>query len=119
MLLRLTESATIRPAVVASPVLEIVPLDEPRGYGLVGELDLATAPQVSEVLRRECSQPGHVVLDLSKLRFMDSSGLHAIIQACERLDTNDKLILRNPSTPVQRVLDIAGVDSVPGLRVER
>src|SRR4051812_6466942 len=42
---------------------------------VAGELDLATAPELDEVLHgleRECAR---IVLDLSQLRFIDSTGL--------------------------------------------
>jgi anti-anti-sigma factor len=58
-----------------------------RGGGvrlaLVGELDLATAPRLEERLAqlREEGQP--VLLDLSRLEFIDSSGLRVVIRAFE------------------------------------
>jgi hypothetical protein len=36
---------------------EVVPREAPRAFKLVGELDLATAPRLDEMLRRECALP--------------------------------------------------------------
>ncbi|HEY6526824.1 MAG TPA: STAS domain-containing protein [Solirubrobacteraceae bacterium] len=50
---------------------------------LRGELDLATAPQVAEVLDGLAPDAGgvrHIVLDLRGLTFMDASGLHALVR---------------------------------------
>ena len=50
---------------------------------LRGELDLATAPQVAEVLDGLAPDAGgvrHIVLDLRGLTFMDASGLHGLVR---------------------------------------
>jgi anti-anti-sigma factor len=50
---------------------------------LRGELDLATAPQVAEVLdglAPDAEGVRHIVLDLRGLTFMDASGLHELIR---------------------------------------
>jgi anti-anti-sigma factor len=48
---------------------------------VAGEWDLAARPRVSDALRRALAQrPARLVLDLSRLTFIDSSGLHAAIE---------------------------------------
>lgn len=47
---------------------------------LAGELDLATVPQVEQVLA-DHSGDGCVVLDLSRLGFIDSTGISLILRA--------------------------------------
>ena len=48
---------------------------------VVGELDLATAPELARTLH-ESQQLAHLtVLDLRELAFMDCSGVHAIVNA--------------------------------------
>jgi anti-anti-sigma factor len=50
---------------------------------LRGELDLATAPRVAEVLdglELDAAGVRHVVLDLRGLTFMDASGLHELLR---------------------------------------
>jgi anti-sigma B factor antagonist len=52
---------------------------------LVGELDLATAGRLESELRRvERDRPPVLVLDLRRLRFIDSTGLRLIIGAAAR-----------------------------------
>jgi anti-sigma B factor antagonist len=54
-----------------------------------GELDIASAPVLSEALDlAEESRPGHLVIDLADLTFMDSTGISVLVGArtrvCER-----------------------------------
>jgi ABC-type transporter Mla MlaB component len=51
---------------------------------IAGELDLATAPDLELVWGETQAQAGMVVLDLRELTFMDSSGVHAIVDASVR-----------------------------------
>lgn len=55
-----------------------------------GELDSITAPEVRATFDEVVlSQPGSVVLDLSSLRVIDSSGVGAIVSLFKRLRTTD------------------------------
>jgi anti-anti-sigma factor len=99
--------------------LLILPLGEkPRGHRLVGELDISNADQLAEILREECGQPGDVILDISGLRFMDSSGLHVVLDACDQL-RDGRLIMRNPTPAIDRVFQIAGIERVEGIRIQK
>ena len=51
-----------------------------------GELDLAAAPQLTQVLRDAVIRARLLVLDLRELTFIDSSGVHAIVDACVRAE---------------------------------
>jgi anti-sigma B factor antagonist len=75
---------------------------------LVGELDLSTVAKVQEELRRvEASSPPTLVVDLSKLSFLDSTGLRCIVTADERARSEGRriVIVRGPEA-VQRVFAI-------------
>jgi len=51
-----------------------------------GELDVLTAPRLAGTLLQTIRQePGDVVIDLSQTRFIDSVGLHALLNAQRRL----------------------------------
>jgi anti-anti-sigma factor len=79
---------------------------------LVGELDLSTVAKVQEELRRiEASSPATVVVDLSKLTFLDSTGLRCIVTADERAREEGRrmVIVRGPD-PVQRVFAITRLE---------
>jgi anti-anti-sigma factor len=79
---------------------------------LVGELDLSTVAKVQEELRRvEANAPATLVVDLSKLTFLDSTGLRCIVTADERAREEGRriVIVRGPD-PVQRVFAITRLD---------
>jgi anti-sigma B factor antagonist len=77
---------------------------------VIGELDMATTPMFSNVLGAVRGNHPRVVVDLSRVDFMGSSGVAAILRAREDLaDSGQDLVLRLPSRPVQRVLELTGV----------
>ena len=79
---------------------------------LVGELDLSTVAKVQEALRSiEASSPATLVVDLSKLSFLDSTGLRCIVTADERARQEGRriVIVRGPDA-VQRVFAITRLD---------
>ena len=79
---------------------------------LVGELDLSSVTKVQEELRRvEASAPPTLVVDLSKLTFLDSTGLRCIVTADERARSEGRriVVVRGPD-PVQRVFSITRLD---------
>jgi anti-anti-sigma factor len=98
--------------------LRILPLDEPGSYNLIGELDDSTANLLAEVLRKEGPASGDVVLDLSGVTFMDSSGVHTLLVGSSWL-RNGHLILRNPTPPIDQIFELVGIERVKSIRVER
>jgi stage II sporulation protein AA (anti-sigma F factor antagonist) len=79
---------------------------------LFGELDLATADAAAdEIGRVEADDARSIVLDLSGLTFMDSSGVRLMLTAHARSrgDANRLTMLRGGAA-VQRVLEMCGVD---------
>jgi anti-sigma B factor antagonist len=76
-----------------------------------GELDAYSAPGLEEeVAKLLADEVTELVFDLSETKFLDSSGLRAILTAQRRLaDRDGKLALRAPSEPVRRLLDITGL----------
>jgi anti-sigma B factor antagonist len=95
--------------------LQITPTDE--GFRLDGELDMATAEDLSQLLRDAASNEGPVVLDFSGVSFMDSSGLRALLEAAGKTDEDRSVIILNPTAQVRRVLEISIPGGTPGLEV--
>lgn len=79
---------------------------------LRGELDLSTVGKVQDELRRvEASSPSLVVLDLSKLTFLDSTGLRCLVTADERArEQGRRVVLVRGPDPVQRVFSITRLE---------
>jgi anti-sigma B factor antagonist len=79
---------------------------------LHGELDISTASRLEDDLRRiEADAPPVLILDLSRLEFMDSSGLRMLIAADTRArEAGRRLVLIKGNDMVQRVLRLTGLD---------
>jgi anti-sigma B factor antagonist len=79
-----------------------------------GALDLLTAPQLADALQPLLDTGGRTVLvDLSAVTFLDSTGLTCLIAAYRTTrNTGARLALIAPSPPVRRMLDLTGVDQV-------
>jgi anti-sigma B factor antagonist len=74
-----------------------------------GELDMASAPELDAALVRLAAEDGleAVVLDLSGLDFMDSSGLRTVVVAARRAaEQGVRFALVRGGEPVHRVFDI-------------
>lgn len=95
--------------------LDITATEE--GYRLTGELDMATADDLSALLQGESGRELPVVLDFEGISFMDSSGLRVLLEAARAEDGGTAIVIVRPSEQVQRVLDISIPGGVPGLEV--
>lgn len=78
---------------------------------VAGELDLASGPELEAELERVAGPDTRLlVIDLSGLDFMDSTGLSIIVRAHQRLGGQGcELGLVRGSPQVQRLLDLTGV----------
>ena len=89
----------------------------PRNWSVLappGEIDLATQGYLDLLVDTEWSPDSHLVIDLTGVRFIDSTGLHWLFSAREkavRADREMRLIVREGSPP-DRLLTIAGVREV-------
>ena len=76
---------------------------------VAGEIDLATAPQLADCLREH--QDTDVIVDLSQVSFLDSSGINALVQAYRRLRGQGRsLRAAHEQDHVRAVLKASGVD---------
>lgn len=79
---------------------------------LEGEIDMSVRAEVTAALRAAALEgSGPVVVDLSAVTFMDSSGLSAIADLVGAVDGR-AVHLRGPRPPVLRVLELCGLDQV-------
>ena len=96
----------------------VLAVDETDGVVVVrpkGELDIATAPLLDEILRELAGRGASAVLDLSELAFIDSSGIRSVLSAyaASRRDGFGLTMLPGPPA-VMRVLELSGVrDRLP------
>ena len=86
------------------------------GFRLDGELDMATADDLSQIFR-DAPSNDPIVLDFSGVSFMDSSGLRALLEGAGQPTGCGPVVIVNPSAQVRRVLDISIPGGTPGLEV--
>jgi stage II sporulation protein AA (anti-sigma F factor antagonist) len=82
---------------------------------LSGELDHHAADSVRTELDTALSRRrgAKVVLDMSKLTFMDSSGIGVVLGRYKKVkEAGGKLSVRGPSDKMDRILRLAGIYSV-------
>ena len=92
--------------------LSIDQRDSVAQLSLQGEFDLAAAEQFERQLKSlEAKKPKLIVIDLRKVRFIDSTGLQQILKADARSRQNGfrLTIVRGPAN-VHRVFEITGMD---------
>lgn len=79
---------------------------------LHGELDLASAPVFSDQLHHATAgDAAAIVVDLSELDFMDSTGLRSILEAHQRCGDSGRRFAVVPGTrQVARLLEVARVE---------
>jgi len=94
----------------------VVLLEPPNGVRLLGELDVASVP---DVWTRLDAGGGDVELDCAGLTFIDAAGLRLFVAAqaaCEARGA--KLSIVSPSRCVVRLLALTGLDAVLDVRAE-
>jgi anti-anti-sigma factor len=85
---------------------------------LIGELDLATVLEFQAAM--EAAPPdGTLTLDLAELTYIDSSGLHAIVECANQLNGRAPVHVVNARDHVLRVLEIVRLDQHENIAVER
>ncbi|MDQ1461843.1 MAG: hypothetical protein QOI08_3327 [Actinomycetota bacterium] len=85
-----------------------------RVVNLVGEIDIANADALGEQLDQLIGAGAdRLVVDLSALDFMDSSGIAMLLRAAGRVDS---MSVRNPTDAVRRIIECTGLAET--LRIE-
>jgi anti-sigma B factor antagonist len=78
-----------------------------------GEIDLYTAPAMRDCLAAATKSSSRVLIDLSGVTFLDSTGLGVMLGALGRAGHEDQpLVLVGSTSLVRRVLEITRLDQV-------
>lgn len=78
---------------------------------LTGELDLYNAQVVrDELFAVAAHAPDRVVVDLSAVTFIDSTGLGVLIEAQTQLANRQAFLLAAPGLETRRALELSGLD---------
>ena len=87
----------------------VEPLEDGLLIRAVGEVDLSTADALRRELEAARVEADTVLLDLSDVTFIDSTGLHLLLEASHRSAVTDwSFFLVRPSEPVRRLIELSG-----------
>lgn len=75
-------------------------------------LDASIAIQFKETFRTHTAEGGDVILDLSDVAFLDSSGLGAIVAVYKALGEGRHMALTGLQPPVQKVMMLTRMNAV-------
>ena len=101
------ETAGIR----EDPIAGIDRSDVAIVVSLAGELDLYNANAVRDALLECCAEaPDRLIVDLSAVKFIDSTALGVLIEARTRLPNRRGFLLAAPGLETRRALEVSGLD---------
>jgi anti-anti-sigma factor len=89
---------------------------------LTGEVDMSNAAPVrQQIAESVTSDEDALIVDLSELSFMDSAGLHALIELGTVLDERrQQLLLCIPhGSPIERAIEIIGLPQAVSVHADR
>lgn len=105
---------------VSSPPLEIQ-VSYRYGAPLIyvsGELDHGTANQLRGSIDEELAgQPSALLLEFSRLAYVDSGGLSLLFETAQRIKEGGWLGIVSPSGNVRKLIDMTGISERKGFRV--
>lgn len=81
---------------------------------LEGEVDVYTAPQLKQqMINLLESGAKQMIIDLSKVEYLDSTALGVLIGGLKRMrETDGNMVLVCPSARIRRVFEITGLDKI-------
>ena len=98
--------------------LEVTYVREARALRLKGELDMASIGTLTAPLAHAVAAGGPIVVELTELRFMDSTGLHALLGTAQELSQKGWcLYLHTDDGMVRNLLELVGLDQFPNIHL--
>lgn len=84
-----------------------------------GEIDVYTSPQLKlDIVKLAESGIKTLVINLSKVEYLDSTGLGVLIGGLKRLrEAGGNMIIVGPSMRILRIFEITGIDKIFGIYV--
>lgn len=115
-----TARTSERNAAESDGVMKLVRTDDATRISVTGDLDMHTARRARSIIESVCeSRPLNVVIDLSGLEFVDSHGLHLLVDAHRTLTAAGcRLVFVPPPGHIRRAFAITGLDGLFGVRAD-
>ncbi|MCE5255034.1 MAG: STAS domain-containing protein [Actinomycetia bacterium] len=83
-----------------------------------GELDHESAGRLRASIDEELAdRPKALLLDFSRLAYMDSGGLSLLFETARRFEDGGRLAIVNPSANVRRLIELTGLSERPGVHL--
>jgi len=97
-----------------SPVHPVARKDRPNVLPLEGEIDLHVSPNVTASLKLMIEKkPRQLIVDLSRVTYIDSSGLAALIEGMQNVEQyGGKFVLAGLQETIRTIFEIARLDQV-------
>jgi anti-anti-sigma factor len=77
---------------------------------VAGDIDVMSAPQLWREIEPQLETTRHMVVDLSRVSFIDSTGVGTIIRAVNALrDRGQRLTVRSPTPMTRTVFETVGL----------
>ena len=95
-------------------VKQVRELSEAVAVDISGDVDLHRSPALRETLAKLIDQnPGRLVLNLTEVGYMDSSGVATLVEALQRIQRKQgRLLLHSLNPRVQSIFEIARLESI-------
>ncbi len=89
-------------------------IDDGVRVKLHGEIDLSVSPQIrQQLLALLKDKPGRLVVDLSDVQYMDSSGVATLVEALQKQRRNKgKMVLYGLQPKVRGIFEVSRLDMV-------
>ena len=87
-----------------------------------GEIDLSNAPDLrGELTGAVPNTAGGLLLDLTGLEFLDSSGVHMLYDIADRLATRQQrfAVVLEPDAPPRRAIELSGVEPATWMHADQ
>jgi anti-sigma B factor antagonist len=96
------------------PARPVARKDRPNVLPLEGEIDLHVSPNVKASLNLMIEKkPGQLIVDLSRVTYIDSSGLAALIEGMQNVEQyGGKFVLAGLQETIRTIFEIARLDQV-------
>ena len=87
-----------------------------------GEIDLSNAADLRDELTAAVPNTASgLIIDLTGLEFLDSSGVHMLYEVADRLATRQQrfAVVLEPNTPPRRAIELSGVEPAAWLHADQ
>jgi anti-anti-sigma factor len=96
----------------------VAKIDTVRALQMRGELDVGTIELLAGLLSEAAVSTGPFVVDMTSLRFIDSSGIRALLEVATTLQRGGWcLYLHVDDGEVGRTLDLMGLGKIPNIHI--